>query len=117
MKVTVFDYSTILKLINEFVAKHGIETVLQYKEDLKLDERINDLNTRFTWDIFWALPKNQRNLWLESIKQYGCVDTHIDTAIKKALSEVINKEVNCLEYKKQNKKIIFNATVLHSVKI
>lgn len=109
MKVTKSDYSDLREALKRVMIPYGITAVLKYKEELKSDTRVKDLEVRFVWDMFWSIGVNVRTLILERMRSYQCNDNHIETALKKAITEI-------LEQMSQTQKELdytFRAKVMH----
>lgn len=47
-----------------------------------------DFNLRVRWDLFWSIPKAQREPIADSIYKGGGNDSHIDTALRRAFKGI-----------------------------
>ena len=56
----------------------------EYKEHLKTDPRVKDLNKRLLWDVFYS-TKIYNNY---SYQEFDYKDTHIETAMKAIFKEL-----------------------------
>ena len=89
MKITNDDYEYVKGLMSKLV--HNFEgdrqAVLEYKEGLKNDSRIKDLDKRFRWDIYRAsYSKYDKDLPAKLYKYLN--DSHIDSALKSIIKEL-----------------------------
>lgn len=80
MKMTAEHYKFIKSRIN-----YEKKDVLKYKQSLKSDPRVKDIDKRLRWDLFYfAMPV----AW-DSKELYGYLnDNHIDTALRKIMKEL-----------------------------
>lgn len=80
MKMTAEHYKFIKSRIN-----YEKQDVLKYKQSLKSDPRVKDIDKRLRWDLFYfAMPV----AW-DPKELYGYLnDNHIDTALKKIMKEL-----------------------------
>lgn len=92
-KIKDEDYHTMKSLIESLVKEVGIKKIEEYKESLKSDPRVKDLEMRFRWDLWWA-AKNKARGSSQGIpadfhkKSRDFKDTHIDTALKKIIKDL-----------------------------
>ena len=87
MKMTEQDYGRLLDGLREVVERVGLDGLADYRESLKDDERVKDLNKRFRWDIWSAVEHGQKYSVIASVYRYAS-DSHLDTGIRKALREL-----------------------------
>ena len=80
MKMTAEHYKFIKSRIN-----YEKKDVLKYKQSLKSDPRVKDIDKRLRWDLFnMAIPVT----WVcDNLYSY-LDDNHIDTALKKIMKEL-----------------------------
>lgn len=62
---------------------------LTYKNQLKDDTRVKDIEKRFRWDLFQGSVS--LSFIVDELYKY-LNDTHIDSALKKIMSELVFKE-------------------------
>lgn len=82
--------------------------------NLKNDPKVNDYKKRFRWDLWWSIPKDQRdNIIAASIPRDNWIggypdinDDHIYTLLKKVIDciKIVNIETGLII----NKKGLFN---------
>lgn len=85
MKFTKEDYEQ-LKFSIQNLCLDLEATIAHYKEN-KIG---NDPEVRVMWDIFWTVNQDSRGFDLANRPMYS--DTHIFTAVKKAVYELIKEE-------------------------
>ena len=83
MKMTPEHFKKLSSIVDDFIAVKTPEHLVNYCNSIAGDERIHDLETRFVWDIYWAIPRTLRSVWYEDAKLYN--DNHMTTALKKAV--------------------------------
>lgn len=86
MKVTESDYNFLKKEISKTIERVGIEKIKLYKEQLKTDDTVKNLDVRFMFDLFWAIPSEDRRKVLTDEKNYN--GNHLQTALKKVVKEL-----------------------------
>lgn len=84
MKFTASDYNYLKTEIAKVVERVGVEKIQLFKESLKTDKTVKDLEVRFMFDLFWAVPSENRKRITE--KDYN--DNHLQTALKKVVKEL-----------------------------
>lgn len=84
MKVTESDYNFLKKEISKTIERVGIEKIQLYKEQLKTDETVKNLDVRFMFGLFYSIPFDDRKRI--SYKDYN--DNHLQTALKKVVKEL-----------------------------
>lgn len=90
MKISKEDGEKLYKLFDEaldlvFAISSSIEAGLTtYKESLKSDTRVKDVDKRFRWDIYYAVTKTKHGNEIRKIfrEDNECKDSHIDTFLK-----------------------------------
>jgi hypothetical protein len=85
MKIKSEHYSHLKAEIEKLVKFKSKNAVLAYKESLKTDDRIKDLDKRFRWDLFKAACLVR--FTCENLYNY-LNDDHIDTALKSIIKEL-----------------------------
>lgn len=88
MKIKVEHYKILKQLIKDVKTTHGLTKLLEYKESLKNDSRVKDLDKRFRWDLFWEIKAAERSKLVDDLYEY-MNDDHIDTALKNIVKEVV----------------------------
>jgi protoheme ferro-lyase len=83
MKITKDDYDELLLEFQRVMLRNNIP---RYVDNLRADPRVQDINKRLRWDMFWAIPKEVRDPLMDRIYTYAN-DTHLDTALKRASKE------------------------------
>ena len=91
MKMTPTTYQTLLTLIEDFIEVKTPEHINAYCMSIAGDKRINDLETRFVWDIFWAIPQQSRLPFRNRSQEEELNDIHIETALKKAVKNTMGE--------------------------
>ena len=89
--MTPTTYQTLLTMVTDFIATKTPETCVQYFESLKTDDRINDIEVRFVWDILWAIPQATRAPFHNRSNTEKLNDEHITTALKKAVKNTMGE--------------------------
>lgn len=84
MKFTASDYNYVKTEITKVVNRVGIEKIQLYKESLKTDKTVKNLEIRFMFDLYRAVPYENRKRITE--KDYN--DNHLQTALKKIVKEL-----------------------------
>lgn len=84
MKFTASDYNYVKTEITKVVNRVGIEKIQLYKESLKTDKTVKKLEIRFMFDLYRAVPYENRKRITE--KDYN--DNHLQTALKKIVKEL-----------------------------
>lgn len=84
MKFTKEDYNYLKTEITKVVNRVGIEEIQLYRESLKQDKTVKDLDVRFAFDLYWAIPSENRKIITD--KDYN--DNHYQTALKKVVKEL-----------------------------
>jgi hypothetical protein len=92
MKITKEHYTHLHNTIQERIEKLGGVVIYEYREKLKNDKRVKNLETRFNWDMFYACK----------LAGYACNylytylnDNHIDTALKSIMRDIKTTNPNC----------------------
>lgn len=88
MKVKQEDYETLLSLLKGVIEKYGMEKINLFKENLRNHGTYKDFEKRWQWDFLHASEFTERAKLLAKLYSYGCNDTHIDTALKRAMKEL-----------------------------
>ena len=57
--------------------------------DFPRAELCKDVNTRFRWDILWAIPNNIRQPIHAQAKALGGNDTHLNSLLKSMIHDLI----------------------------
>ena len=78
------DKKYLKKGIQSLINQYGIDNIRKYKESLKSDPRVKDLNIRFAWDLFWGAKFKDNCRYLYSY----LTDDHITTALKRIVKEL-----------------------------
>lgn len=84
MKFTESDYNYVKTEISKVVNRVGIEKIQLYKESLKQDKTVKDLDVRFAFDLYWSIPSENRKIMED--KDYNV--NHYQTALKKIVKEL-----------------------------
>ena len=84
MKVTESDYNFLKKEISKTIERVGIEKVQLYKEQLKTDKTVKNLDVRFMFGLFYSIPFNDR----KRIDDKDYNGNHLQTALKKVVKEL-----------------------------
>lgn len=92
MKMRPSDYEELKAEIEAVINFHKVEGLRKYKEKLKADVRIKDLDKRLRWDLLWAVPNTPRTVLMDRLYAY-LDDTHIDTALKIISENEITREL------------------------
>jgi len=80
MKIKGNDYKRLENLFK--VTVNQMKDLTEYKEELKNDKRVKDVNMRLRWDIFWSMDMSKRTEIVDDIYKYAN-DDHLDTVLKK----------------------------------
>jgi len=86
MKMAKEDYVELKTILSKRVNLLGKEKIKAYKEGLKTDSRVKDLERRFRWDLFWSIPQKEREVIHSKFK--NLTDDNIDVALKKIVKEL-----------------------------
>ena len=92
------ELETLIRATEEYAGKEGLAA---YYEGLASNSRVKDRDKRYRWDLFWAIrPATVRWAWSEKAYKTGCLDIHIDTALKKIVStsELFPVKVKALNF-------------------
>lgn len=85
MKITKAHYNHMKEAIATKIQDTPVTDLAAYKEALKTDTRVKDINVRFRWDLFHAAKLST----YASKELYSyCNDNHIDTALKAIMKEL-----------------------------
>lgn len=84
MKINKEIYQKLKEAINKATS---IEVAKAHKEFLLTDTRVKDLNTRFAWDLFYAVKPEIRTPLIDEI-YLTCNNDHVTTALKKIAREL-----------------------------
>ena len=91
MKITEDDYKKFQKWIHVWMHEYGLKKLREYKEGLKNDQRVKDIDKRFRWDILYATKikigdgEGQHG----DINLYSYMDdSHIDTALRHIMKSI-----------------------------
>ena len=80
MKITNEHYSHIVDAIRPLKPCFKV-----YKDSLKSDPRVKDIEMRFRWDMAWSAKLSQ--FFSDNVYSYAN-DDHIDTALRAAIAEI-----------------------------
>ena len=84
MYVTASDYNYIKTEIAKVVERVGVEEIKLFKESLKTNKTVKNLEIRFMFDLFWAVPFQNR----KRIEDKDYNGNHLQTALKKVVKEL-----------------------------
>lgn len=87
MKIKIEHYNALKTMINSVVERKTLKVCQDYRESLKDDDRIKDLDTRFSFDLYKATGQDGLNLVCNEIYKYAD-DTHLKTALKRIVKEL-----------------------------
>ena len=80
MKMTDEHYATLKARVTIFADK-----IPAHKKALENDSRVKDIDKRLLWDVFHAA----KIFTIYTYQQFDYKDSHIETAMKKILEEVL----------------------------
>ena len=81
MKITQSHYDH----MRDAIATIPMHTIAEYREDLKSDPRVRDLDMRLRWDLLNATVGSR---WVcDNVYPYAN-DTHVDTALKRIMNSL-----------------------------
>ena len=83
MKFAKSDFNILKFSILETIKRLGKEKILtDYKTgNIPRYDRVKDINKRLRWDLYWTVPANIRNNFI------NYYDSHVDTALRKIQKE------------------------------
>ena len=84
MKITPQDRAALMGALDETMAGLGAERLAAHYRALADDDRVNDRDKRYRWDVLWAIPKDVRYPILDRVYRYAN-DAHIDTVLRRAV--------------------------------
>jgi len=84
VKIKIEHYEVLESMVKALIERINIEALRDQYENGNYfnSSKCDDVNKRLRWDIFWALPIEKREKWINEIYDY-CNDDHIDTAMRK----------------------------------
>jgi len=88
MKITTSDYERLKTTITDYINQKTPELLLKHKQFLETLPNVKNIETRFIWDIYWAIPDDFRKVWNGDVHEY-CNDDHIHTALRKAVKSAM----------------------------
>lgn len=59
-----------------------------YKERVKKDTRVKDIDKRMRWDLFYAAGLLRDSEFMDSLRKQGIEDHHIDTVLRQIQKEI-----------------------------
>lgn len=81
MKISKQDYINLKEAIINVVVDRTYRVISEHKIKLRSDERVQNINKRFRFDLLWAIPGEERIKIMDNIYKYAN-DDHLDTALK-----------------------------------
>jgi len=85
MKFTNEDYQELKTRVNKITQ----DSLNLHIEDVKKEGKFKNLETRITWDIYWACGIDKHYLIPKyTLLNHPYNDSHIETATKRAIKEV-----------------------------
>lgn len=79
MKMSNTHYLALLEALRPIVPH-----LKAHRDTLKNDPKVKSVDTRLTWDAYWATKISSKY----SYQEWDYKDTHIENAVKKALKEL-----------------------------
>jgi len=70
-------------MLDDVVTRNDPSALAAYKDSLRDDDGVTDVDKRFRWDLFWATQPADRYAWIDGQYADGVVDAHIDTALRR----------------------------------
>ena len=59
-----------------------------YKERVKKDARVKDIDKRMRWDLFYGSGLPRDSEFMNSLRKQGIEDNHIDTVLRQVQKEI-----------------------------
>ena len=84
MKVTESDYNFLKKGIAKTIERVGMEKIQLYKEQLKTDKTVKNLDVRFMFDLYHTILFDDTKRRMAN--EYN--GNHLQTALKKVVKEL-----------------------------
>jgi hypothetical protein len=88
MKMSKEHFNALSKLIQNTMTAAGPDTLKEHKAMIAKDPRVKDINTRYRWDMFWAISQKERTAWNDMVGRNSEGNSiyntdHMNTALKK----------------------------------
>lgn len=93
MKISVQLFNKIKEAIRESDSYQRIEDHARAYEigDFPRSDKVQDLQCRFCFDMWYAVPAHKRNPIMDKVYEAGCNDNHLYTVLKRILPKVERK--------------------------
>lgn len=84
MKIQPDHYQRLCDAVQQVADANDLDA---YRSQLADDPRVKDIDKRLRWDILYAIPADIRHDLMDDLYSY-CNDAHIDTALRRAMSNL-----------------------------
>lgn len=81
-KIEIWDYR---RLETAFNAVLSVAHIDDYREKLRADPRVKDIEKRIRWDVFYAIPRDIREPIVRELYAY-LNDANIDAVLKQLMT-------------------------------